>query len=172
MKQFAKLWPLLLIASLFFLSGIGAQAQDRIAFGGVGYFAPAAPDFQGFLGMAVPIGADGKAFSWTDMDFSIVKTGGQFTVAGQHLAYSIKTGVAYRLYGANGWALLGLGAPGLQTDGDSVSAKVEYGIALHKWVKQDKIGLLFPFTAETHKDLNDGSTATNFAPRFALTFRF
>jgi hypothetical protein len=160
---------MLLILGLMCLS-VPAMAQDRIGFGGVGYFAPASPVFQGFAGMAIPIGD--KAYSWTDMDFSIVKDGGQLTIAGQRLAYSIKSGIAYKLFAVKDWSVLGLGAPGLQTDGDRISAKLEYGLAIHKWIIKDKLGVMMPFTAETHQNLNTEKMETNFVPRLGLTFRF
>jgi hypothetical protein len=170
MKRIVYLLALLSVLA----SPVFAQDQPatRYVFGGAGYFAPAIPAFQGFIGAAIPIGLDGKMFSYTDADFSIVKTGGQFTIAGQHLSYSIKTGVGYVFFAKKGWSAFGLGAPGVQTDGNFTSATIAYGLGIHKYLYKDVLGLVIPFTAETHKDFDSGQVITNFAPRIGLTVKF
>ncbi|MFA5407443.1 MAG: hypothetical protein WC343_01580 [Bacilli bacterium] len=167
-----KLLSLMVIfAFLFALPVVAQDEPSRMGFGGVGYFAPSSPDIKYFAGMAIPLTEDGKAKSVTNFDFSIVKNGGQFSIAGQQLQYSIRTGIEYDLFSVKDWTLFGLGAPGVVTNGNNVSAMFEYGGGVHKWLNK-KVGIAAIFTAETMEDFNTGGIMTNFAPRLAFTFKF
>jgi hypothetical protein len=158
---------MILVAVSFARSQTNNETTNYTVFGGVGVFAPAKPAVQGFVGFAVPVSENGRI--WTDCDFSVVKSGGQFTVAGQHLQYVLRTGYAYNKIVYKDWTLISLGAVGPQTDGQFISTAFEYGLGLHKKLRP-KLGLMVLFTAETIKDLSTNQYGTNFAPRIALTF--
>jgi hypothetical protein len=176
MKDFIKAFLFIsitafILTAICFVGTSNAQDIPRFAFGGIGYFGPATPNVKAYIGMAIPITSDHKAKSWTDADFSIVKSGGQLAIAGQRLQYEIKTGIEYDIFSRGSWTLMGLGAPGVRTDGNITSAMFSYGGGLHKWVHKDRLGLMLLFTAETGGN-QAGKIETNFAPRIGVTFKF
>ena len=132
---------------------------------GLGYFAPSTPQFQGWGALGIPITQDGKAFSYTDFDLGIVKQGGQILVAGIQLQYSMRTGVAYRVYTNGTWSLFGLAAPGFVATGTTFASAFEYGGFIHKTVHKN-LGVLFGLTDEHY------GGQSNLAPRLGVTLKF
>ena len=163
---------ILLLISIMLLLVSVASAEDgaRTAFGGVGYFAPSAPDIRAFAGVAIPINEAKTIRSVTDLDI-YPRSDGNVSIAGKRLQFEVKSGIAYDVFSLNGFKLFGLGAPGMVTDGDSLGLKFEYGGGVHKMVTP-RWGLMTVFTAETYKDFEVDEYKTNFAPRFGVTFAF
>jgi len=156
-----------LIALTIFFS-VPATAQEPVRFGaaGVGYFATATPNIQGWAALGIPLTSDNKAISYTSMDVGVVKEpNGQATVAGFNLQYSLHPGLAYRLFQRGSWSLYGLAAPGFVADGESIKGSFEYGGFLHKQVSK-YFGVMLAFTKQQY------GTETDFAPRGAITVKF
>ena len=170
MKRFTFLM-ITIIALMFCNCMAHAQAQTTVnsakfAFAGAGYFSQSSPQIQAFAGMAIPITSDNKTISYTDFDISLVKSSlAQVTVAGKGLKYAIRTGLGYRIYQKGTWALYGLGAPGVASDGNKTSSSFEYGGLIGKSFNAN-VGMILGLTAE-----NNGGV-TDFAPRFGLVFKF
>jgi len=165
MKTFTLMGLLLLIS--VFLS-LPAVAQEPVRFGaaGVGYFAAATPNIQGWAALGVPITIDNKTISYTSMDVGVVsEPNGQSTVAGLHLQYSLHPGLAYRLFNRGTWSLYGLAAPGFVANGESIKGSFEYGGFLHKQVSK-YFGVMLAFTKQQN------GTEKDFAPRGAITVKF
>lgn len=164
------------------LMSVCLMAQERIAFGGGGYVANKAA---AFVGMALPLGSDGKTFSYTDMDFSIGQTltlaslgniqtlgapgrapiAGPVTIAGHVLQYAVRTGLAYKILTIKNFDLLALGAPGIITNGSDTVSSFEYGGILHYKISP-VLGIMAALSGET----NGG--VTDFAPRLGFTLKF
>ena len=157
-----------ILALMTIFLSVPVMAQDPVRFGaaGVGYFAGATPNIQGWAALGIPITSDNKAISYTSMDVSVVKvaTGGP-TVAGLNLQYSLHPGMAYRLLKRGSWSLYGLAAPGFVANGDSIRGSFEYGGFVHKQVSK-VFGVMLAFTKQQYG--ND----TDFAPRGAVTIKF
>lgn len=143
------------------------QPQSRFAAGGLGYFSQAQPQFQGWAAFGLPLTPDGKTLSYTDSDWYVVKTGGQVSVAGFQLRYSLRTGLAYRLLQTKdgAWSLYGFAAPGFVADGQSFMSAFQYGGFLHRTIKNGW-GILVGLTNEHY-----GSTS-DLAPRIGFTKKF
>ena len=151
---------------------VAAATGDRFAAAGLGYFSQAVPQFQGWAAMALPLTSDGKALSYTDIDIAVVPSNGQTSpaqlrIAGQELRFSLRTGVAYRLYQpSNGaWALFGLAAPGFAATGTAFASAFEYGGFITKSISP-KIRALVGVTNEHY------GTVSDLAPRVGLTVKF
>ena len=167
-----KIYMLLIVAAfaVLFCDCSQAQAQTvteaKFAFAGAGFFSQSSPQIQAFAGMAIPITSDNKTISYTDFDISLVKTGTpQITVAGKGLKYAIRTGLGYRIYQYGTWALYGLGAPGVSSDGNKTSSSFEFGGLIGKSFNAN-VGMILGLTAE-----NNGGV-TDFAPRMGIVFKF
>jgi hypothetical protein len=143
-------------------------AQDepnRFGAAGLGYFSQAVPQFQGWAAMALPLTADGKTLSYTDIDLSVVSSGGQLSVAGHQLRYTMRTGVAYRVYLKGSFALYGLAAPGFAATGDQFVSAFEYGGFIAKKFSKN-LGCILGLTNERYGSVSD------LAPRLGLAFKF
>lgn len=163
MKLIARLWPVLVVVSLFFLFAGASPAQDQEKFGafGLGFNDQASPKIQGWAALAIPV-AD-RVLSYTAYDIAPVKEGGQVSFAGVRLNYMIRTGVAYRIYEiAPGWTLWGLGNAGMSADGNVVVGAFEYGGFLDKSFGK---GWGFMAVLAAQKDAISGTT---FSPRFGF----
>lgn len=168
------MFVLTLLLSSMLIQPLWAQtpapvSQDRFAAGGLGYFSQAKPQFQGWAALGLPLTADGKALSYTDYDVSVVPVGGkgQLSVAGYQLRFSLKTGIAYRIFQTQdgNWALYGLAAPGFTADGTSFQGAFQYGGFLSRKLKKGW-GLMLGLTNETY------GTTSDLAPRFGAVRKF
>ena len=158
----------LLLALMTVFLSVPAMAQEPVRFGalGIGYLSGATPNIQGWAALGIPLTSDNKAISYTSMDFAVVKSDGQVTVAGFQLQYSLHPGLAYRLLPVySGWSVYGLAAPGFVADGNDLRSSFEYGGFVHKSINT-RIGLMLAFTRQQY-----GLTA-DFAPRGAITIKF
>lgn len=162
---------------LFTLVSVPLFAQDEAPskFGvfGVGYFAPATPNIQGWAALALPITSDGKALSYTDYRVAVVNdplAPAQFSVVGRRMRYTMGTGLAYKALDLGGWAFYGLAAPGFAADGTGFRGAFEYGGLIHRNIKNGW-GILIALTNDIAHSSSPGEI-NNFSPRIGFTKKF
>ena len=145
-----------------------SQEPEPARFGafGLGYFAEAVPQFQGWSALAIPITADGKALSYTAADWAVVNDeSNQLTVAGRKIRYTMKTGIAYRIFQRGTWSLFGLAAPGFVADGDTFKSAFSYGGFIYKDIGKGW-GAILALTNENYGGKSD------LAPRAGVSYKF
>lgn len=166
MKGISRFTRFLIMIGIGLLLALPAMAEDRFGAFGLGYFSQAAPQFQGWAAMAIPVTDDGKAVSYTAYDVAVVEDeSNQLTVAGRKLRYTMKTGLGYRVFQYGSWSLYGLAAPGFVADGDTFKSAFSYGGFLHKDIGKGW-GILGALTNENYGGKSD------LAPRVGVTRKF
>lgn len=170
MRIFARVLLFFTLLS-FFSATLWAQtaapAPNRFGAGGLGYFSQAVPQFQGWAALGLPLTSDGKALSYTDYDVSVVSSGGQLSLAGYQLRFSVKTGVAYRIFQTKDgiWSLYGLAAPGFMATGNDFTSAFEYGGFVSAMTKSGW-GAVIGLTNEHY------GTVSDLAPRLGVIKKF
>jgi hypothetical protein len=156
-----------LLTALFFLStSAQAQEQNNIGTIGLGYSSTADPGIVGFGAYGRKV-AD-KTILFTDFDVYRDGSGSSnFSVAGLRLKYSIRTGLAYKLFRVtNSWSVYGLFNGGIAADGISVARSLQYGGFVDKSIGKN-MGVMLILAAE-----DNPITQRDFAPRVGWRFKF
>jgi len=146
-----------------------AQAQERFAFSGAGYYDGA--QAKGMAGLAIQI-KDSKAYSLSEVTFGMVPKGtGNISIAGKDLQADFSTGIAYEVFNYKGYRLFGLGEPGLQQTGSMSSAMLKAGGGIHKMLNKN-IGLAVFGTWKYAEDPVTRNAQWKVNPSVALIFKF
>jgi hypothetical protein len=164
MKRLILIFALI---SVFLALPVFAQTPAPKSFvaAGMGYFSMGHPNIQGWGAAGIPIPNTERLISYTDFDVAVVKEGGQLSVAGHQIQYTMRTGVAYRIASSSGWSLFGLAAPGFAATGTSFVGAFQYGGFVHKSIGRGW-GAMVALTNERYNNQSD------FAPRLGITKQF
>lgn len=161
-----KIFILTVIAICLLSAPVFSQDQNNIAAFGLGYSSAANPGIMGWGAYGRLVG--GSTAVYTDYDiFRATVENSNVSVAGLRLKYTIRTGIAQRLFSLkNKASLWGLFNGGVAADGQSVSRSLQWGGFVDVPIKKG-FGALVVLAAE-----DDPITGRNFAPRIGLRVKF
>lgn len=164
MKSLLLILLLLLAMSLPVLAQTPSSSL-KFAFAGVAYFQSGTPQIQGFGGIAIPITLDSRILSYTDWDVAAtpVTPVAPAKFALPKISYSIREGLAYRLYQiSSGVTVYGLGNAGVAFNGANTVGSFGAGGFIDFAFGKGWGGIL---VLEVNRNANTG---TDFVPRFGI----
>ncbi len=175
MKRIIMIFATLSLIIAFTSLPVFAQTSDfnRFAFTGGGYFDGS--QVKGLAGVVIKLGDDNsRAYNITETSIGMVPAGmGNIHIAGdKDLQADFSSGFLYRLFTYKGYALFGLGEPGLQQTGDISSLMLKAGGGVHKFIYKDIVGLAVFGTWKYAENPVNKVAQWQVNPAFALTFRF